>query len=66
MDIHIRRIRGTPYKIVLGACHEILGAFDHGNYVSREHMNDKLRHVIGQFHAEVFSEEVEEVAHGSS
>lgn len=66
MEIHIRRIRGTPYKVVLGAGHEIIGAFDHGNYVSRDYMNDKLKHVIGQLHADTFSERIGELSQESS
>lgn len=66
MEIHIRRIKGTPYKVVLGAGHEIIGAFDHGNYVSRENMNDKLKHTIGQFHADTLPERLEELSQESS
>lgn len=66
MEIHIRRIKGTPYKVVLGAGHEIIGAFDHGNYVSRENMNDKLKHTIGQFHADTLLERVEELSQETS
>ena len=58
MEIHIRRIKGTPYKVVVGTSHEIIGAFDHGYYISRENMNDKLKHVIGQFHVEALSQEI--------
>lgn len=66
MEIHIRRIKGTPYKVVIGAGHEIIGAFDHGNYVSREHMNDKLKHTIGQFHADTILERVEDLSQETS
>ena len=66
MEIHIRRIKGTPYKVVVGAGHEIIGAFDHGNYVSREYMGDKLKHVIGQFHADALTDRVEELSQETS
>jgi hypothetical protein len=62
VEIHIRRIKGTPYKVVVGAGHEIIGAFDHGDYISRENMNDKLKQVIGQFRADILSERVEELS----
>ena len=66
MEIHIRRIKGTPYKVVLGTGYEIIGAFDHGNYVSREYMGDKLKHVIGQFHADALPDRVEELSQETS
>ncbi len=58
MDIHIRRIKGTPYKVVVGMQEKIIGAFDHGFYVARENMDDRLKNAIVEF----CEKEVEECA----
>jgi hypothetical protein len=45
MDLHIRRIRCTPYKLVLSR-ERLIGVFDHNKYVSRANMNDKHKCVV--------------------
>ena len=51
INLHIRRIRSTPYKLVY-AGDEVIGIFDHNNYVSRANMNDKLNHVVAERYIE--------------
>ena len=51
INLHIRRIKSTPYKLVY-AGDEVIGVFDHNNYVSRANMNDKLKHVVAEHYIE--------------
>ena len=51
INLHIKRIRSTPYKLVY-AGDEVIGIFDHNNYVSRANINDKLKHVVAEHYIE--------------
>ena len=51
INLHIKRIKNTPYKL-LCAGPELIGVFDHNNYVSRANMNDKLKHVVAEHYIE--------------
>lgn len=51
IDLYIKRIRNTSYKL-LYVGHEVIGVFDHNNYVSRVNMNDKLKHVVAEHYIE--------------
>ncbi len=47
IDLHIKRIRSTPYKL-LYAGDKVIGIFDHNNYVSRANMDDNLNAVVAE------------------
>ena len=50
IDLHIKRIRCTPYKLVFSK-DNIIGVFDHNRYISKSNMNDKHKDALSQ-HAE--------------
>ena len=47
IDLYIRRVRRTPYKLVFSK-DEVIGVFDHNKYVSKANMNDKHKYVVGE------------------
>lgn len=57
MDIHIRRIRNTPYKLVFSR-NEVIGVFDHNRYVSKTNMNDAHKSVVARHHAGSFVDRI--------
>jgi hypothetical protein len=63
MDIHIKRVRDTPYKLVING-HEVVGIFEHDIFIARDNMNDKQKHIVAQHHADGFAERFEELGNG--
>ncbi|MDP2942812.1 MAG: hypothetical protein Q8O36_04825 [Candidatus Omnitrophota bacterium] len=47
IDLYIRRVRNTPYKLVLSR-EQIIGMFDHNKYISKANMKDKHKYVMGE------------------
>jgi hypothetical protein len=58
MDIHIRRVKNTPYKLVFNGS-DIVGVFENNQFISRSNMNEKLKHVAAQFHADTLLDRLE-------
>lgn len=56
IDLYIKRVRYTPYKLVFSK-DEVIGLFDHNKYVSKAYMNDKHKDVVAK-QIEVKDEEV--------
>jgi len=52
IDLQIKRIRSTPYKLLYAGA-RVIGIFDHNNYVSRANMDDNLKAVVaGRYYIE--------------
>jgi len=58
MDIHIRRVKNTPYKIVLNSTN-VVGMFENNQFISRSNMDDKLKQVAAQWHADSLIDRLE-------
>ena len=60
MNLDIKRIKNTPYKLVIGKNYDILGVFDHNRFVRKEHIqNEEIKHLLDQFHADSFIDRLE-------
>lgn len=57
LDLHIKRIRRTPYKLVFSK-DEVIGIFDHNKYVSKANMNDAHKDIMTQNRIDIFEKEV--------
>jgi len=58
IDLHIKRIRNTPYKLVFSR-EEVIGMFDHNKYVSKDNMNETHKGVVEQHHADNFVDRID-------
>jgi hypothetical protein len=56
MDINMRRIKNTPYKVVLDDRYQVVGVFEYGKFVDRHNMSDKLKHALAKFHADTLTD----------
>lgn len=52
IDLYIKRIRATPYKLVFSK-DNIIGVFDHNKYISKSNLNNKHKDVLVQYAEEV-------------
>ena len=51
MNLEIRRIKNTPYKVVLSG-KNLIGIFDHGQYIKKDLINDKLKRFVNEHELE--------------
>ena len=51
----MRKIKGTPYKVVLSGW-EVIGIFDKGQFFSLKGMSMEHKRVANQWHADSFQE----------
>ena len=59
MDFDIRRLKGTPVKLVYYG-DEVAGCFYYGNtYVRKENFDDTILNYINQWHANSLTERLE-------
>ena len=57
MNVEIRRIKDSPYKLVCCGT-KLIGIFDSGNFINRSNMNEKQKNDIGM-HADTLCERLE-------
>jgi len=61
MNLDIKRIKNTPYKLVIGENHDILGVFDHNKFIRRECVESpEVKQLIGLYHASTLVERLEQ------
>lgn len=60
MNLDIRRIRNTPYKLVIGKNHDILGVFDHNKFIRKDSIESpEVRNLCDLYHARTLAERLE-------
>lgn len=58
LDLDLRKVRGTPYKIVLSRG-QLVGMFDCGKYIARDHLSPEHIKAAELHHAATFKERFE-------